>query len=212
MRYNCNKWYEMSDALTAVLATANPDKVAEIKEILQDTGLYLRDRPVGLGDIDETGETIEQNAILKARTVGGYSGLPAVADDTGLEVDSLGGRPGVYSSRYAGPNASYADNVNALLEELARVGSLDVADRGARFVTVACLWIPGDEVILARGTVEGYVAAKATGDGWGYDPVFVPLEGDGRTFAEMSSSEKNAISHRGRAFRELAGMIRGRSN
>ncbi len=198
----------MNDRLTAVLATANPDKVAEIREILQDTGIYLQERPTGLGDIDETGATIEENAILKARTVGEYAGMPAVADDTGLEVASLGGRPGVYSSRYAGPDASYADNVNALLKELSQVGALDVTDRGARFVTVACLWIPGNEVILARGVVEGYIALGIAGNGWGYDPVFVPLEGDGRTFAEMSPGEKNVISHRGRAFRELAGLIK----
>ena len=198
----------MNDRLLAVLATANPDKVAEIREILQDTGLYLQERPTGLGEIDETGATIEENAILKARTVGEYAGVPAVADDTGLEVASLGGRPGVYSSRYAGPDASYADNVNALLKELAQVGALDVADRGARFVTVACLWMPGNEVILARGVVEGYITLNVAGNGWGYDPVFVPLEGDGHTFAEMSPGEKNVISHRGRAFRELASLIK----
>ena len=198
----------MNDRLLAVLATANPDKVAEIREILQDTGLYLQERPTGLGEIDETGATIEENAILKARTVGEYAGVPAVADDTGLEVASLGGRPGVYSSRYAGPDASYADNVDALLKELAQVGALDVADRGARFVTVACLWMPGNEVILARGVVEGYIALDVAGNGWGYDPVFVPLEGDGHTFAEMSPGEKNVISHRGRAFRELASLIK----
>lgn len=209
-RHLRNKWYSMSDRLLAALATANPDKVAEIKEILQDTGLYLQDRPAGLGEIDETGETIEENAMLKARAVGEYSGLPAVADDTGLEVAALDGRPGVYSSRYAGPGASYTDNVNALLKELARVGVLDAASRGARFVTAACLWIPGDEIILARGIVEGYISPNAAGDGWGYDPVFVPLEGDGRTFAEMGAGEKNAISHRGRAFRELASMIKDR--
>jgi XTP/dITP diphosphohydrolase len=193
----------------AVLATANPDKVREIRSILSDSGWRLLDRPASIGEIDETGSTIEENALLKARTVGMLAGTAAIADDTGLEVDALGGRPGVYSSRYAGPDASYYDNVVALLKEMDAVGAVDVASRGARFVTVACLWVPVGGSIMATGTVEGIITGSPRGEGWGYDPIFVPLEGDGRTFAEMEAGEKNAISHRGRAFRELARKISG---
>ncbi|MHB8262441.1 MAG: RdgB/HAM1 family non-canonical purine NTP pyrophosphatase [Acidimicrobiales bacterium] len=191
-----------------MLATANPDKVQEIRSILRDTGWRLLDRPADIGEIEEIGVTIEENALLKARTVGELAGVAAIADDTGLEVDALEGRPGVYSSRYAGPRATYHDNVVALLEEMAASGATDTASRTARFVTVACLWMPNEGTITSTGVVEGTIATSPRGNGWGYDPVFVPLEGDGRTFAEMDAIEKNAISHRGRAFRELAAMLR----
>ncbi|MCL4434314.1 MAG: RdgB/HAM1 family non-canonical purine NTP pyrophosphatase [Actinobacteria bacterium] len=193
----------------AVLATANPDKVREIRSILSESGWRLLDRPASINEIDETGSTIEENALLKARTVGMLAGAAAIADDTGLEVDALGGRPGVYSSRYAGPDASYYDNVVALLKEMDAAGAVDMATRTARFVTVACLWVPDGGPIMATGTAEGIIAGGPRGDGWGYDPIFVPLEGDGRTFAEMEPGEKNAISHRGRAFEELARKISG---
>jgi len=181
-----------------VLATANPDKAVEIGAILGE-GVELVPRPASVPEVEETGETLEENARLKARALVDATGMPALADDTGLEVDALGGRPGVHSSRFAGEGATYADNVAKLLEELQGVG-----ERSARFRTVAvALWPDGREVV-AEGRVEGRIADAGRGDnGFGYDPLFVP-EGETRSFAEMGAVEKNALSHRGRAFRALA--------
>jgi len=189
-----------------VLATANPDKAAEIGAILSNV-VELRPRPPGLAEVDETGDSLLDNARLKARAVAAAAGAPAVADDTGLEVEVLGGVPGVYSSRYAGEHATYADNVAKLLGEL---GSLP--DRGgarrARFVTVALVAFPEGGEVWAKGVVEGRIAEAPRGSGgFGYDPVFVPDEGDGRTFAELTGAEKHACSHRGRAFRALAAEL-----
>ena len=159
--------------------------------------------------MEETGDTLEANARLKARAVAAAAGLPAMADDTGLEVDALGGAPGVYSARYAGEGATYADNVAKLLDEL---GSLPGGGgaRRARFRTVALVAWPDGREVAAEGTVEGRIAAVARGGGgFGYDPVFVPDEGGGRTFAEMAAGEKHAVSHRGRAFRALAAALTG---
>ncbi|HMC39990.1 MAG TPA: RdgB/HAM1 family non-canonical purine NTP pyrophosphatase [Acidimicrobiales bacterium] len=181
-----------------VLATANPDKAVEIGAILGE-GVELVPRPASVPEVEETGETLEENARLKARALVDATGMPALADDTGLEVDALGGRPGVHSSRFAGEGATYADNVAKLLEELQGVG-----ERSARFRTVAvALWPDGREVV-AEGRMEGRIADAGRGDnGFGYDPLFVP-EGETRSFAEMGAVEKNALSHRGRAFRALA--------
>jgi XTP/dITP diphosphohydrolase len=187
-----------------VLATANPDKAAEITRILRDAGapVELEPRPAHVPDVEETGATLEANARLKAVGLATATGLPAIADDTGLEVDALGGAPGVYSARFAGPDATYADNCILLLR---RLEGVPAARRTARFATVALAHWPDGREAAALGTVEGTIAETARGDGgFGYDPVFVPLEGDGRTFAEMSAAEKHAISHRGRAFRTLA--------
>lgn len=185
-----------------VLATANPDKATEITAILAggavDGGveLDLVARPPEVPDVEETGTTLVENARLKAAALVRATGVAAIADDTGLEVDGLGGAPGVYSSRFAGPSASYADNVTKLLAELE-----NETTRTARFRTVAIAVFPDGSEVVAEGTVEGHIAKAARGDsGFGYDPVFVPDEGDGRTFAEMAPSEKHAISHRGRAF------------
>jgi XTP/dITP diphosphohydrolase len=132
--------------------------------------------------------------------------LPAIADDTGLEVDALGGAPGVYSARFAGPDATYADNVARLLERLAGV---EPRNRTARFSTVAVAHWPDGREVAAIGEVDGTIAEAPRGSqGFGYDPVFVPAEGDGRTFAEMAAAEKHALSHRGRAFRTLADGLR----
>jgi XTP/dITP diphosphohydrolase len=187
-----------------VLATANPDKADEIRAVLVDAGLdvELVPRPADVPEIDETGITLEDNARLKAVALCEATGLPAVADDTGLEVDALGGAPGVFSARYAGDDATYADNVEKLLRELAGVGG---PARTARFSTVALARWPDGREVAAMGDVEGVIATEARGDGgFGYDPLFVPVEGDGRTFAEMSAAEKHRVSHRGRAFRTLA--------
>jgi XTP/dITP diphosphohydrolase len=187
-----------------VVATANPDKAAEIRAVLLDAGLdvELVARPDSLPDVEETGETLEDNARLKAVALCAATGLPAVADDTGLAVDALDGAPGVYSARYAGDDATYADNVHKLLSALDGVAA---PDRTARFTTVALARWPDGRDVAAIGEVEGLIAGAPRGDGgFGYDPVFVPVEGDGRTFAEMTAAEKHQVSHRGRAFRTLA--------
>ncbi|MBV8951856.1 MAG: RdgB/HAM1 family non-canonical purine NTP pyrophosphatase [Actinobacteria bacterium] len=191
-----------------VLATANPDKAREIRDILGEVGIAsgLVPRPDAVGDVAETGATLEENARLKAEALAAATGLPAIADDTGLEVDALGGRPGVRSARFAGERASYADNVAKLLSELAGV---PVPARAARFATAAVVRWPDGREVVARGEVTGTITMEPRGDGgFGYDPVFAPDEADGRTFAEMSASEKHALSHRGRAFRALAAALR----
>jgi XTP/dITP diphosphohydrolase len=187
--------------LKLVLATANPDKAREIADAL--SGFDLVPRPDDVPEVDETAATLEGNARLKAEALCAATGEAAVADDTGLEVAALEGRPGVYSSRFAGPAATYADNVAKLLRDLG-----GVEDRRARFRTVALARFPDGREVIAEGTVDGLIALAARGDeGFGYDPVFVPDDGDGRTFAEMTLAEKQALSHRGRAFRALAARL-----
>ncbi len=184
-----------------VLATANLDKAVEIAALLP--GFEVVSRPPDLPDVDETADTLEGNARLKAMAVCEATGEVAVADDTGLEVEALGGRPGVRAARYAGPGATYGDNVARLLAELD-----GVADRRARFRTVALARFPDGREVIAEGTVEGDIAGAPRGtNGFGYDPVFVPADGDGRTFGEMTRAEKEAVSHRGRAFRALLASL-----
>jgi XTP/dITP diphosphohydrolase len=184
-----------------VLASANPDKAREIAEIL--AGHELLPRPPDVPDVDETGSTLEDNARLKAVALVEATGEAAVADDTGLEVVALDGAPGVYSARFAGEGATYADNVAKLLSSLE-----GVADRRARFLTVALARFPDGREVVAEGVVDGTISTTPRGDGgFGYDPVFVPDEGDGRTFAEMTADEKHAVSHRGRAFRRLGALM-----
>lgn len=181
-----------------VLATANPDKAAEIAALLQ--GHDLIPRPAHVPDVEESGTTLEENARLKAVALVEATGEAAVADDTGLEVVALGGQPGVRSARFAGENATYADNVAKLVSSLEGVG-----DRRARFRTVALACLPDGRELVAEGMVDGVIARQPRGSsGFGYDPLFIPDGGDGRTFAEMTAEEKNALSHRGRAFRALA--------
>ena len=196
-----------SGRLTLVLATANPDKVSEIEAILASEALHLLPRPAGVEEVEETGQTLHDNARLKARALVAATGTAAVADDTGLEVDALGGAPGVVSARYAGEDATYGDNVDKLLRELAvRPGA--GGSRRARFRTVALAAFPDGTEVAAEGVVEGWIAGEPKGSGgFGYDPVFVPDGGGGRTFAEMSAAEKHACSHRGRAFRALAAEL-----
>ncbi len=183
-----------------VVATANPDKAREIAELMAGWELVLR--PDSVATVDETGTTLADNALLKARALVAATGLPALADDTGLEVDALGGAPGLYTARYSGEHATYAENVAKLLHELADVAP---GHRQARFRTVAAAVWPDGREELAEGIVEGAIASEARGGGgFGYDPVFVPDDGGGRTFAEMAAAEKHAISHRGRAFSALA--------
>jgi len=194
-----------------VLASANPDKAAEIAALLSEVlPVELVPRPAEVAEVIEDGDTLLENARLKARALTEATGLPAVADDTGLEVDALGGAPGVYSARYAGEDATYADNVTKLLAALAALPAAGGA-RAARFRTVALAAFPDGTELWAEGVVEGAIAPDARGSGgFGYDPVFVPAGGSDRTFAEMAPQEKHAISHRGRAFRSLAEALAAR--
>jgi XTP/dITP diphosphohydrolase len=189
-----------------VLATANPGKAQEIADILGAAvpGIELVARPADVPDVDETGDTLEANARLKAAALCEATGLPAIADDSGLEVDALGGAPGVYSSRYSGPEATYHSNVTKLLHELDGVD-----DRRARFRAVVTVVFPDGSDVSAEGVVDGRIVDGRRGDGgFGYDPVFVPDDDPrGRTFAEMSDEEKHAVSHRGRAVRALAAKL-----
>jgi XTP/dITP diphosphohydrolase len=185
------------------LATANPDKARELAALLE--GFEVALRPADLPDVEETEDTLEGNARLKAVAVGVATGELAVADDTGLEVDALDGRPGVYAARYAGPGATYADNVAKLLLDMADVAP---GDRTARFRTVAVARFPDGREIVAEGSVEGVIAEWPVGaGGFGYDAVFVPEGGGGRTFAQMTRAEKAAVSHRGRALRAIAARL-----
>ena len=192
-----------------VLATANPDKAAEIRNMLPDF-VQLLERPREVGEVVEDGETLEANARLKAVAICAASGLPAVADDTGLEVDALGGAPGIHAARFAGENATYADNVNKLLADLHGVAA---PQRTARFRTVALLRNPDGSELVAHGVVEGTITETPRGEsGFGYDPVFAPTEVGGATFAEMTDDAKNAISHRARAFANLSDLLTSRPN
>ncbi len=199
----------MTGGLRLVLASANPDQAAEISAILSEVpGLVLLPRPSSVPDVDETGDTLVDNARLKARALVEATGLPAVSDDTGLEVEALGGAPGVYSSRYSGDHASYADNVAKLLAELDRVGAHSPDRRQAKFRCVAMVAYPDGSDLWESGEVTGEITSEAVGlSGFGYDPVFAPDGFDGRTFAQMSAEEKHRVSHRGRAFRALAARL-----
>jgi XTP/dITP diphosphohydrolase len=188
-----------------VCASANPDKVSEINEILASCGVILEPRPATVPDVEEDAETLEGNARLKAVAIATATGSAALADDTGLEVDALNGAPGVRSARYAGEPSDSLANIEKLLNELELAGANTPQERRARFRTVVLVRWPDGSETIAEGVVSGVIASAHRGNGgFGYDPVFVPDDGDGRTFAEMDSTEKHAISHRGRALRALA--------
>ena len=188
--------------MRVVLASANPDKAKEILEIVSPLGIDVEPRPTTVPDVEEHADTLEGNARLKAKAIAAATDVPALADDTGLEVDALDGAPGVRTGRYAGEDATYAENVKLLLDALRDVPE---TNRSARFRTVAIVCWPDGREVVAEGEVRGRIAPAPRGArGFGYDPVFVPDEGDGRTFAEMSEAEKHELSHRGRAFRALA--------
>jgi XTP/dITP diphosphohydrolase len=187
---------------TLVCASANPGKVAEIADLL-DGVVELLPRPAEVPDVVEDADTLLGNARLKAAAIVAATGLPAVADDTGLEVDALGGRPGVHTARFAGEGCTDADNRALMLELLAGAPA-----RTARFRTCVLVRWPDGRELAVEGVCEGSIAEAERGDrGFGYDPLFVPSEGDGRTFAEMSAAEKHALSHRGRAFRALLAAL-----
>ncbi len=187
-----------------VLASANPDKAVEMAEVLGTVGLDIElvPRPHDVPDVVEDAPDLEGNARLKARALADATGEAAVADDTGLEVDALDGAPGVYSARFAGERVTYADNVAKLLRLL---DGVPAGRRTARFRTVALARFPDGTEQMGHGVCEGMIAEAPRGAaGFGYDAVFVPVEGDGRTFAEMAPAEKHAVSHRGRSLRALA--------
>lgn len=188
-----------------VCASANPDKVAEISALLAGV-VELVARPESVPDVVEDAPDLVGNARLKARAICEATGLPAVADDTGLFVDALGGAPGVHTARFAGEAATYADNRAKLLRELE-----DIVDRAASFRTVALVRWPDGSELAVEGRCDGSIPSAERGDrGFGYDAVFVPDDGDGRSFAEMSEDDKHAVSHRGRAFRALVTELRAR--
>ncbi len=190
-----------------VLASGNAGKILEIAELFSDLNSEIVPQSeLGIESPEETGQTFIENALLKARFAANASGLPAVADDSGIAVDALAGRPGVFSARYAGEGASDEENVDLLLAEMAQVPD---DNRGGGFHCAAVLVFPADkfEPVVVEGIWRGTILRKRAGDGgFGYDPVFLD-EGAGKTGAQMTRDEKNAVSHRGKAFRELTRRI-----
>ena len=190
---------------TIVLASRNKDKITELRSTLAPLGITLKstyDFPE-LEEVIEDKATLEGNALKKARYVFEETGLPALSDDTGLEVDALDGRPGVYSARYAGQSSSYQDNVDKLLDELSAV---DPQNRGAQFRTVAA-FITKDDEYTFEGICRGQILTEERGDkGFGYDPVFCP-DGFEQTFAELDAETKNEISHRGKAIQKFTAFL-----
>ena len=192
-----------------VIATRNRHKAVELQTLLHGAGydavqLDEIDPDGKIPEVEETGTTFKENALLKAHAIAKATGLPSVADDTGLEVDALGGAPGIFSARYAGENCTYEDNVKKLLRELS-----DVADdrRKARFKTVA-VYVHKETELSAEGVVEGVITEKAEGfGGFGYDPVFSVLDMK-KTYAQLADEEKNRVSHRGKAIRSLIEKLR----
>ena len=188
-----------------VIATHNPDKKKEMVIALNGLGvniLSLGNFPE-IGEIEETGSTLLENSLIKARTVFAKTGIPAIADDTGLEVDALNGAPGIYSARYAGINMSYEDNVRKLLSEMS---SVKMTSRTARFRTVISFHSLNKE-LWTEGVIEGRITEHPIGEkGFGYDSVFRVIE-TGKTFAEMTKKEKNKISHRGVALKKMSKLL-----
>ncbi|CAE6725670.1 MAG: XTP/dITP diphosphatase [Nitrospira sp.] len=189
-----------------VLATRNQHKKQELIDLLRGLDITIRtldDFPEA-PEVVEDGDTCEANAMKKAVEIAQYTGLTAVADDTGLEVDALGGRPGVFAARYAGEQATYEDNCRKLLQELQGVPA---GRRSGRFVTVAAIATPEGRRLSVKGVLEGMIAEQPTGShGFGYDPVFV-LPEYGRTLAQLSPEVKNQISHRARAFTQARTLL-----
>ena len=189
-----------------VSATANPHKLAEIAGIL-DGLVELLPRPAEVPEVVEDAGTLEGNARLKAAAICAATGLPAVSDDTGLFVDALDGEPGVETAYYAGPQATYAENRAKMLQVLA-----SVENRRAAFRTIVMVVYPDGSELSVEGVCEGTIATEERGDrGFGFDPLFIPDDGDGRTFSLMTDAEKNEISHRGRAFVALVEALRAQA-
>ena len=190
-----------------VLATRNKGKIAEVQRLLNEHAPHITLRSVAdfnLDDVDETGTTFEENALLKAETIARQTGLPALADDSGIAIDALGGAPGIYSARWSGVHGDDAANIAKVLSELKEVPD---SERGAQFVCVIALSMPDGRHLLVRGEVEGSVRRAPVGEhGFGYDPIFQP-KGFDITTAQMDPETKDAISHRGKALRAIAPKI-----
>lgn len=189
-----------------VIATRNDDKYEEIRDILLNKEievLPLKDFP-DAPEVEETGATLDENALLKAKSAYEATGLPSLADDTGLMVDELEGAPGVMSARFAGENATYGDNCSLLLSKL---NSVQAEKRSAKFVCIAAL-VDASDSIITRGEVRGVILTEPRGEnGFGYDPIFLPDQSE-LSFGEMTTEEKKLIGHRGKAFSEMLGKIK----
>ncbi|WP_105188253.1 XTP/dITP diphosphatase [Pseudoalteromonas sp. T1lg48] len=192
---------------TWVLATGNKGKVAELSALLSDLNITIKPQSdFAVSDVAETGTTFVENAIIKARHASAQTGLPAIADDSGLIVDALDGAPGVYSARYAGPDASDSDNIDKLLLDMQ-----GQEQRSARFCCVLVLMRHQDDPLplICQATWEGEITEQRSGyEGFGYDPVF-KVKGLDKTSAELTKAEKNAISHRGQALQLLLAQLQG---
>ncbi|AFQ58682.1 MULTISPECIES: XTP/dITP diphosphatase [Bacillaceae] len=190
----------------AIIATHNPGKVKEFKEILEPRGYDVKSlAEIGFTEeIEETGHTFEENAIMKAEAVAKAVNKMVIADDSGLSIDNLGGRPGVYSARYAGEQKDDQANIEKVLSELK---GIEKEQRTARFRCALAVSIPGEETKTVEGHVEGYIAEEPRGEyGFGYDPIFIVKDKD-KTMAELTSDEKNKISHRADALKKLSKLL-----
>ncbi|WP_067844304.1 XTP/dITP diphosphatase [Amphibacillus sediminis] len=191
-----------------LIATKNEGKVADFRQLFQAQNtevISLLDLDQPIADVEETGETFEQNAVLKAETIADLLQIPVVADDSGLAIDALNGAPGVYSARYAGLEKNDQKNIDKVLAELR---GIDAIDRTAQFVCALALAQPGQDTIVEHGYCRGTITTEPVGEnGFGYDPIFIP-EGENRTMAQLSPAKKNAISHRGQALKKLAQSLK----
>ena len=193
-----------SSPFEIVIASKNLGKIAEFKRILGEVGISII-TDIEFPDVDESGSTFEENALLKAHAISRYTNLPALADDSGLAVDYLGGAPGIFSARWSGVHGDDGANIKRLLEDLNGVA---LENRGAKFIAVLALVRPDGEELLVRGELRGKIRNQPVGvNGFGYDPIFEP-ENSNRTLGEMSAAEKDAISHRSKALTELTPRIR----
>ncbi|MEB2358589.1 XTP/dITP diphosphatase [Bacillus pumilus] len=191
---------------TAIIATHNAGKAKEFKAILEPKGFTVKTlADIGFTEeIEETGHTFEENAIIKAEAIQSKAGEMVIADDSGLSIDYLGGKPGVYSARYAGEHKNDAENVEKVLSELQ---GIEKEDRTARFRCALAVSIPGKETKTVEGSVEGFIAEEPIGEnGFGYDPIFIVKDKD-QTMAELSPEEKNKISHRAVALQKLSSLL-----
>lgn len=184
-----------------IIATNNPKKLKELERILNPLGISAvsaKEAGVTLGDVEETGTTFAENAFIKANAAFIKTGLPSVADDSGLSVDALNGRPGVYSARYGGENATDEDKNNKLLSEMENIPQ---NERTARFISAICCILPDGQKIEVEGVCEGTIAFEPYGNGgFGYDPIFLCGK---KSYAQLTADEKDAVSHRGKALRKL---------
>lgn len=193
-----------SSPFEIVIASKNLGKIAEFKRILSEVGISII-TDIEFPDVDESGSTFEENALLKAHAISRYTNLPVLADDSGLAVDYLDGAPGIFSARWSGVHGDDGANIKRLLEDLNGVA---LENRGAKFIAVLALARPDGEELLVRGELRGKIRNQPVGvNGFGYDPIFEP-ENSNRTLGEMSAAEKDAISHRSKAITELTPRIR----